>query len=83
MFGMFVEHVVADVFLVGQHLLNRALCPSPTQIRPDLFVVEGAGNLALMFSLVPVLSARRKTSPRHNASAVGTIPSHPAGPVSG
>src|SRR5580704_102875 len=31
--GSAVENVVADVFLIGQHLLNRARRPPPPQIR--------------------------------------------------
>ena len=34
--ALFGAIVVADVFLIGQHLLNRARCPPPPQIRPDL-----------------------------------------------
>jgi len=50
--GSPVEDVVADVFLIGQHLLNRARCPPPPQIRPDLLLVENGSDLRLVFFLV-------------------------------
>src|SRR5271168_1378725 len=41
-----VEDVVADIFLIAEHRLNRAGCPRPAQIRLDLLVIEIAGDLA-------------------------------------
>jgi hypothetical protein len=50
--GSPVENVVADIFLIGQHLLNRPRRPPPPQIRPDLLLVENGGDLRLVFALV-------------------------------
>ena len=41
-----VVDVVADVFLVGQHLVDRAARPRPAQVRQDALLVESRRDLA-------------------------------------
>ena len=54
--GMPVEDVVADVFLVGENLVDGAVRPGPAEIRQDSRLVEQRGDLAFQPASVDELA---------------------------